>query len=475
MSKINELFQNKLKIINLGPPIFYKAFQEQNIPAINIKWNPPGGGNEKIINILQSLRKNDSIEKANQEAVKRITSSQPVLVDLAPAKEVIPKMKKDMILHAGPPIKWENMCGPMKGAIQGALIYEGKAKDNEEAEKLLSKGMIEFSPCHHHQAVGPMAGVISPSMYVYCVKNESFGNYAYCTINEGLGKVLRFGANNPEVISRLKWMETVLGPSLRKAIKYSGGINIKNLTAQALLMGDECHNRNVAGTLLFLKEITPYLIEVVKEKKDLLDVINFISGNVHFFLNLSMAACKASTDPIINYPNSTIISTMARNGVEIGIRLSGLGEKWFTAPAGNPKGLYFTGFSEADANLDLGDSTVSEVAGIGAVAMACAPAIVKFTGGTPDDAVRSTRQMYEITAGSHPDYQIANLNFQGTPVGFDLRKIVELGVTPIINTGIAHKEAGIGQIGAGILSAPLEPFHKAILEFGNIVRAGRKL
>ena len=407
------------------------------------------------------------IDEANRRAVEQLMDSQPVLVGVSPAAEAIPGMTAKTILHAGPPITWERMCGPVCGAIMGALIYEGLAETTEEAQDLAASGAIRFRPCHHHQAVGPMAGVVSSSMPVWMVLNKSFGNFAFCTLNEGLGKVLRFGAYSREVVQRLKWIEKVLGPSLQKAVLASGGINLKNIIAQALQMGDECHNRNVAATTLFLKEILPHLLDSDLERSVVKEVSDFIAGNVHFFLNLSMAACKATADSILGLRDSTVVNAMARNGTEFGLRVAGLGGRWFTASAGIPKGLYFPGYTEEDANPDLGDSTIAETAGIGGFAMASAPAIVKFVGGTPADAQGYTREMYEICVSKHRDLQLPALDFLGTPVGIDVRRVVETGIAPIINTGIAHREAGIGQIGAGILRAPMECFQEALIAFGE--------
>ncbi|MEQ8222075.1 MAG: DUF1116 domain-containing protein [Candidatus Eremiobacterota bacterium] len=463
MAKISDIFGKEMKVINMGLETFHNSMIKQNVKVLQIDWTPPAKGNKKLISALLKLKKLS--EKANKEGVERIINAQPVLFDVRKAIDVIPGMHKKMLLHAGPPVTWERMCGPVKGACMGALIYEGLAQTPEEAEKILERGEIEFSPCHHHSAVGPMAGVVAPSMYVYCVENQTFGNRAYCTLNEGLGKVLRFGAYDKEVIDRLKWMEHVLGPALQGAVRLSGGINIKNLTAQALQMGDECHNRNVAASTMFLKEITPYLLKSELSKEVISEIFLFITSNVHSFLNLSMAACKASTDTIFGLKNSTLVSAMARNGTDIGIRIAGLGERWFTAQAGEPRGLYFPGFTAEDANRDLGDSTVSEVAGIGGFAMASAPAIVKFIGGTPADSVKFTREMYEITVAEHRDYQMPTLDFRGTPVGVDLCKVIEKGITPIINTGIAHKKPGIGQVGAGILYAPMKCFEDALDAF----------
>lgn len=467
-NRINELWQDKLSAISMGLKSFTESMAAQGAGVIHVDWRPPAGGDSRMLAALDSLRPlGEKINSANDTALTMMMGAQPVLVDLRPAREAIPGMKENLILHAGPPIEWEHMCGPMRGAIAGALIYEGKATSLDEAGKLAASGEISFSPCHHHSAVGPMAGIISPSMWVFCVENKAQGNQAFATLNEGLGKVLRFGANTPDVITRLKWMETTLAPALAKAVRHAGGINIKSLIAQALIMGDECHNRNVAATGLFLRAVTPHLLSTDLDKEALSQIFQFISGNDHFFLNLSMAASKATVDTIKRLEYSTVMYAMARNGVAIGIRVAGLADRWFTAPAGEPQGLYFPGYSAADGCLDLGDSTITETGAIGAMAMASAPAIVKFVGGAPADALRYTREMYEICWGIHRDFQLPALDFRGTPAGVDIRKVVETGITPIINTGVAHKNPGIGQIGAGILRANMACFKDALAEFAK--------
>jgi hypothetical protein len=477
MKSIGELFISRLQVVNLGLESFAESIRVQGVPVQHVDWRPPAGGDPRIIHLLDSLNVpsiQKQVEDANREAVKRIIDAQPVLIDVRQARDVIPGMHRELILHAGPPVAWERMCGPVRGAIMGALIYEGLAPNVEEAEKLASSGKITFDPCHHHRTVGPMAGVVSASMYVYVVKNENYGNEAYCTLNEGLGKVLRFGAYGADVIQRLTWMEQVLAPALKKAVheagRRDGGINIKDITARALMMGDECHNRNVAATSLFIKALIPYLLESDLKRETVQEVIAFLTANDHTFLNLSMAACKASTDPIVGIRNSSIVSTMARNGTELGIRVAGLGDRWYTAPAGMPKGLYFAGFSEQDSCLDLGDSTVSEVAGIGGFAMAAAPAIVKFVGGKAVDALQFTNEMYDICFSEHRSYLIPALDFRGTPVGMDIRLINEQSILPFINTGIAHKDPGVGQIGAGILRAPRECFAQALEDFSGLFK-----
>jgi len=405
------------------------------------------------------------VNNANKEALERVLSARPMLVGMGKAGEVIPEMGERMLLHAGPPIEWERMSGPLKGAIIGAMLYEGWASTPEEAEKMASKGEIEFDPCHHHHAVGPMAGVISPSMPVFIVENKTFNNKAYVTQNEGLGKVLRYGAYSQEVIDRLRWMEKVLYPVLNAGIKRAydsdNAIDLKNLIAQALHMGDELHNRNKAATSLFLRTIFPYLVESSNDNKALAEVVRFLDSNDHFFLNLGMASAKASVEPAHGIEGSSYVTIMARNGTDFGIKVSGLGDEWFTAPAAVPKVLLFPGFKPEDVNPDIGDSAIMETLGVGAFALAAAPAIVQFIGGTPQDAVNYTLEMYEITVSENNMFNIPYLNFRGTPTGIDVLKVAETGISPVLDTGVAHRQPGVGQVGAGIVRTPIEAFVKA--------------
>ena len=115
----------------------------------------------------------EKINQANAEALKRILGAQPTLVGMGTAGEDIPGMTKKTILHAGPPVTWDKMCGPVRGAIIGGLIYEGLASNKEEAEKLAASGEITFDSCHHHNAVGPMAGIVTYSMPVWKVVNKT--------------------------------------------------------------------------------------------------------------------------------------------------------------------------------------------------------------------------------------------------------------------------------------------------------------
>jgi len=448
-----------LKVINLGLQRFEDDLKAQGVEVQGVQWNPPAAVSASAIDII---RKNaDRIEAANTKVQEIIAAGQPELLGLEPARTVIPGLHEDMLLHAGPPISWERMCGPLHGAVIGALLYEGKARTPQEAEAMAASGQIEFASCHEHSAVGPMAGVISPSMPVFIVRNAASGNQAYCTQNEGLGKVLRYGAFSPEVIARLKWMEEVLYPTLDKAIRLLGKIDLKGIIAQALHMGDEVHNRNRAGTSLLIRQLAPALLRTASSAEAAAQALDFINGNDHFFLNLSMPAAKCVLDPASGVPCSSILTAMARNGTDFGIRLAGTGDQWFSGPALVPDALYFPGFSKEDANPDIGDSAITETAGWGGFAIAAAPAIVQFVGGRAADALSYTQQMYEISFFENNNYQIPILDFRGTPTGIDVVKVIRLGLTPFIDTGVAHKEPGIGQVGAGVVSAPLEPFIQA--------------
>lgn len=403
-----------------------------------------------------------NIEEANTQAAQRILDSQPVLVGIARADEVIPGMRKTLVLHAGPPITWERMSGPLRGAVIGGLIFEGLANDERTAASMVARGEVAFEPCHHHQCVGPMAGVITASMPVYIIENKAFGNRAFSNINEGYGKVLRYGAYSEDVLARLRWLTDVYAPLGGRALELSGGIDMKNLIAQQIQMGDEGHNRNKAGSALMARLLAPHLARTGARSEDLAAVLTYLAENDLAALNPVMAACKVTMDAAHGIEGSTVVTCMTRNGTDFGIQVGGLGSQWFVAPAQIPVGLFFPGYTQDDANPDIGDSTITETAGIGAFAMAAAPAIVKFIGGTPKMAFEATMEMYEITVTENPAFGIPQLEFRGTPTGIDIRKVVKTGITPRVNTGIAHRKPGIGQIGAGLVRPPMECFEQAV-------------
>ena len=447
-----------------------RTWPAQGVSFVDPDWQPPAGGDEASVAALTKMMSwpeaaRRRVTEANELAAKNLREAQPVIVDVRTARDVVPGMHDKLILHAGPPVTWDRMCGPMRGGVIGGLLYEGLAKDRAEAEKLAASGEITFEPCHHHASVGPMAGIMTASMPVWVLENKTFGNRAYCTLNEGLGKVLRYGAFSEEVLTRLRWMRDELGPALAKVLAAGGPIDLRSIVAQALQMGDEGHNRNRAGTSLVLRQIAPLLVESDLDRAVIARILRFLDGNDHFFLNLTMPACKSAVEAIRDIPFSTVISTMARNGTDFGVRLAGLPDQWFTAPATNVDGLYLPGFKADDAAPDIGDSVITETAGIGGFAMAAAPAIVTFVGGSASDAIRFTKRMYEITLSEHPAYQIPALDFRGTPTAIDVAKVVDKNVLPAVNTGIAHKEPGIGMVGAGLVKPPIECFRDALRAF----------
>ena len=404
-----------------------------------------------------------NIEKANKSAIEKMGTSRPFLVDIKPAIEVFKNMKKNSISHAGPPIKWERMCGPLKGAIVATMIYEGLAGDWDEAELSIRRGEIEFSPNHEYHAVGPMAGVISSSMPVFVVNDRKHGNTCYCRLVENK---VQFGVFDKSAIEVLRFWTDILAPSLAKAVRLSGGIDLKAIMARALHMGDELHNRPAAGTVLFESIVMPFLLEVA-DKKEISKVARYLSENEIFFLCLSMGACKTMTQAAANIEYSTLVTVMARNGTDFGIKVSGLGNKWFTGPAGIIDAVYFPGYGKEDGNPDIGDSAITETAGVGGFALANSPAILSLVGGTSEDALRYTKQMRQITMGLNDSFTIPILNFQGTATGIDLRKVVRTGILPIIDTAVAHRKPGIGYIGAGLVNPPMEAFNQALYAFGQ--------
>ncbi|MDD4903680.1 MAG: DUF1116 domain-containing protein, partial [Candidatus Bipolaricaulis sp.] len=461
------LFRTELRVANLGLALFSEALRAIGCPVVDVDWRPPAGGDPVLARLLDGLRNEsgdgwvDRVSRANETAIERLLAAQPTLIGIGAAQDVIPGMTQNTVLHAGPPISWERMCGPMRGAVIGGLLYEGLAASPRDAERLAASGDVRFDPCHHHQAVGPMAGVVTATMPVWIVENAAFGNRAFATLNEGLGKVLRYGAYSDEVIDRLGWMRDVLAPTLAKALRKHGPLDLRTLLAQALQMGDEGHNRNRAATSLFIRELAPHLARLSEPGDAVARILEFLNGNDHFTLNLSMPAGKCSLDAATDVPGSSLVTVMARNGTEFGIRVSGTGDRWYTAPAPKVDGLYLPGFSEGDAAPDIGDSAITETAGYGGFAMAAAPAIVQFVGGSPDRALETTRRMRRITLAESPAYRIPALGFAGTPTGIDVLKVVDTGILPAINTGIAHKEPGIGMVGAGLVEPPFACFAQA--------------
>ena len=453
-------------VATAGVSLFADALTEQAVQVVQTEWQPANdAAREGLARVMADRRR----AAANAEALARMTAAEATLVDVVPAADAL-GLERGTFLHAGPPIEWERASGPLKGALIGAVLFEGLAETPEDAERALARGDFAWEPCHHRDAVGPMAGVVSPSMWMYELADDVHGNRSWCSLNEGLGKVLRYGAYGQEVIDRLHWMNSVLGPILQQSVRASGPFDIKAILTQMLQMGDEGHNRNRAGSLMLLRELLPGMITADAPSNDIAEAVRFSGANEHFFLNLGMPACKLATLAAHGIPGSSVVTTMARNGTDFGIRVSGTGEQWFTGPANTPEGLFLGSYGPEDANPDIGDSAITETGGIGGFAMAAAPAIVKFVGGDVPFALTATQTMYEITQGEHPTFQVPILDFRGTPTGIDVTKVIRTGILPQINTGMAGRVAGTGQVGAGLVTPPMDCFTGAIDGLAAAVR-----
>jgi hypothetical protein len=463
---IRRLLSSSPRVINIGLEGFALDLARLDVPVAHVDWRPPAHGDLRLAELLSRLdERREQIDAANRDALTRLTSGDAWLVDCRPAREAF-GLPERLVLHAGPPLAWAAMCEPMRAAVLCAIRYEGWASDDEAAGRLIEHQEVQLAPCHQWGAVGPMTGIITASMPVFVVENRVYGHRAYATINEGLGKVLRFGANDAAVLARLQWLADAAGPLLGAALRAAAGIDVRTLIAQALRMGDEMHQRNIAASALLARALMPQLACTALSTAALTKVAEFIAGNDQFFLNLAMAAGKALTDPANGVEHSTLVTTMARNGTEFGIRVSGHGERWFTAPVNLPSGLYFPGFGEDDANPDMGDSAIVETIGLGGCALAASPAAARFVGaGGMAEALQVTAEMREVSLGTHPHFRIPILNEQGTPAGIDIRAVLETGITPLINTGIAGRKAGTGQIGAGVVRAPFACFAQALEAF----------
>jgi hypothetical protein len=456
-----------VSVVNVGTDLLAEAVEAQAVDVTRVDWRPPMPG---TVADLAAVAADPRRRGANERAVQAMLGVTAHLVDVAPASEVL-GLEPGRFLHAGPPITWARAAGPLRGALLGGAALEGLVDDPEDAADLFERGdQVSLEPCHHHAAVGPMAGVITPSMWLWVLEDRATGRHTYCSLNEGLGKVLRYGAYSPDVLTRLRWMGDVLGPLLQRAVRGAGPVDVTGILTQMLQMGDEAHNRNRAGTLMLLRDLAPAMAASGADSADVAEVLRFIGGNDHFFLNLAMPACKLALDAARDIDGSTVVVAMARNGTDFGIQTAGTGDEWFTGPARIPDGLFLGDYGPDDANPDIGDSAITETAGIGGFAMATAPAIVRFVGGSVPDALATTRRMHEITLAENPRWSIPVLEFQGTPTGIDVTRVCRTGILPQINTGMAGRVAGVGQVGAGLVTPPPEVFPQALARLAELAR-----
>jgi hypothetical protein len=451
----------RVSAVNVGLPGFAEALREQGAPVVEVDWRPPAGGDPEAVALLVAAWGDggDRVRAANERVLDLIEAARPQAVAVSVAKDEIPALGEGRALcHAGPPITPDRVCDPQMRAMAAACVLEGWAPDPDAGRALVAGGGVTLLAGNDHGHVGPMTGVCSPSMPVWVVRDEVSGTRAVSTLNEGPGATLWFGVGDAEAIARQRFLRDEVGPLLARLLERSGPVDVLGMAAQGLQMGDELHMRSQATGSLLLKHLLPAFAAFGGE-----EVARVLAANHHVFLNLTMAAARCATQAAAGVEGSTVVVLMARNGVEAGLQVAGLPGRWFTAPAaGVQDALLREGFTPHDAALDIGDSAVIECIGLGGMAVAAAPAVAAFFGGDASEAAARTRLMGDICAGRSERFRIASLDHAGTPLGIDLRLVVELGITPQITTGVLHASSGAGQIGAGVAHQPPELFRAAL-------------
>jgi hypothetical protein len=453
-----------VSVINVGLPLFEQAIRDQGADVVGVDWRIPGGGDATVIAALARLfgPKAAVIDEANREVVRRMNEGVPLLTGVASAGSVIPGMTDRTVLHCGPAIAWADMCDPLQRSVKAAIVAEGWCADVAAAAAMLAAGDVRLAPANEHATVVPMATAIGPSAPVYVVHMKAGGTTAFSSINQGSGQVAWFGVDSPEAIERLRFVRDVVGPVLAGALASKGSTDVFSLAAQGVPMGDDVHMRVQATTNLFLRDLLPHLVSSTHSGAEA--AATFLSGNHLMFLNLAMAAAKSLVMWAGEVPNSSIITTMSRNGTTYGIRLPGRDDEWFiTESPPIQQALYYPGQGPETSANDIGDSAVLELIGLGGPAAANSPAVAGFLGGRMSHAIAATRKMQRICVGESSRFRLPILDNVGTPVGIDLRLVVESGITPAVNTGIVHVSAGTGQVGAGVATAPLACFVEALL------------
>ncbi|MGH3276131.1 MAG: DUF1116 domain-containing protein [Streptosporangiaceae bacterium] len=457
------MLPEKVSVVNVGLRLLGDAVRAQQVPVLDVRWRIPAGGRQDLVGSLTSLLgpRAARVDQANREVLRRLDEGSPLLTRIGSALSEVPGMTSSTILHCGPPLPWERFCDPLRRSVLAAIMAEGLADAPDAAGTLVAQDDVHLESASQHDTVLPMATALGPSAPVIVAKLPAGGNRAFSGLNQGPGKTAWFGVDGPEAVARLAFLRDAVGPVLNEALRASGPIDILAMVAQGLAMGDDSHMRSQATTNLLIRHLLPYLAEAADPR--LPQVARFLSGNHLFFLNVAMAAAKAVTDWAAQVRDSSIVTGMARNGTTFGIRLAATGDRWFQAPAPPVSdALYNPGFGPADGAPDIGDSAVLELAGLGAAAAAASPAVAAFLGGHMAAAVGATRAMDRICAGRSSRLTIPFLDFRGSPLGVDVRKVVETGITPSITTGILHRDAGTGQVGAGVAHAPLACFEEAL-------------
>ncbi len=478
-ARADALLGSELEVVTAGVGGFAEALRRQGVEVAEVDWRPPAEGDLQRVGLLTRLASDPElaprIEEANARTIARIQRSDPQIVAVETARDAL-GLSDRVILHSGPPIGWDRMCGPQRRSVLGAIRFEGWADDLEEAGALVTTGAVRLSPNHRYGAVGPMTGVVSPSMPLLVARNEAFGNRAYSTFNEGRGDTLWFGVCERTTLDRLAWIREVMAPSLSCGLQAGGPISVFDFVAEGLQMGDECHARHAATTSLLMKRFAPAMLDGGATASDVAEILRFADRNNHFFLNFTMAAVKATMDAAHGIPCSTIVTAMSRNGVDFMIRVGGLGDRWVVAPV-RPmdEAVYYTGFGVEDAAGDIGDSAIIETCGIGGMAIASAPTLAPFVGGSVAAEAGAIRDLALITVARHGRFRMPPMDDEKTPLGIDLTRVVETRVVPFITTGVLHEtDPTVGQIGTGIARAPVEVFDRALVAFAREVGASNR-
>jgi hypothetical protein len=454
---------DQVSVVNVGLRRFADAVREQVVPVQHVDWRIPAGGDREVVEALELLcgERADAVDRANVEVVRRLDHGNPQLEAVGSAHELVPTLTGRMLLHCGPAVAWPEVCDPLRRSLRATTVAEGWAGDVELADQLLSSGAVSLEPAYRHDVVLPMAGSMGPSTPLSVVSNRAGRTRAMAPVNQGPGDTAWFGRETPAAVERLRFTRDVAGPLLQDMLQGSGPIDLFSLAAQGVQMGDDVHLRTQATTNLLLRELLPHLASLPDDGR--VELARFLSGNHMFFLNLAMAAAKSVAVWAAEVEGSSIVTLMCRNGTTFGIRLAG-SDRLFLAEAPPVRdAMYLADYDAEDGAPDIGDSAILELVGLGAAAAAGSPAVAGFLGGTMADAAAVTEDMRMVCSGESTRFKLPTQDNAGTPLGVDVRRVVELGLTPKVTTGILHRSSGAGQVGAGVASAPIDCFRAAVL------------
>lgn len=469
MSAAPVALPDAVEVVNVGLPMFADAVRAQGRPVEHVDWRPPAGGDPEAIRALTRLRGEGAadVDAANAEVLRRLDTGVPFLVGVEAAAAVVPGVEGRMLLHCGPAIGWEDVADPLRRSMRAAAVAEGWAADPAEADELLASGAVRLEPANLHDTVVPMASAVGPSAPVLVVEMETPDGTVrtFAPINQGPGETAWFGRDTPAAVERLLLLRDVAGPAVAEILGRTGPLDVLAVATQGIAMGDDLHMRTQAATNLLVRTWLPHVAALPDHLRE--RFAQFLGGNHLFFLTLAMASARALTAWAGRVEGSSIVTTMSRNGTTFGIRLAGSDHWHVTASPPVGEALYYAGHGPDDAAPDIGDSAVLELVGLGGPAAGNSPAVAAFLGGTMADAARATETFRRICVGASSRFVLPALGFSGTPVGVDVRAVVELGLTPKVTTGILAARSGEGQVGAGVATAPLDCFVAALLDLAG--------